>query len=98
LNVRDGWYFTVRLAGDPWVTASRVAPAYGQLAQVYAREKNVDGIAATIERGIAVEPRQASAFRLLEAMAYETLGDTNAPLRPSSRRCRAARSQGRTRS
>lgn len=50
-------------------------PAYGQLALVYAREKNADGIAATIERGIASEPRQAAAFRSLEAVAYETLGD-----------------------
>ena len=49
--------------------------AYGQLAQIEALEKNPAGIAATIERGIAVEPRSTPSFRMLEALAYETLDD-----------------------
>ena len=62
--------FEAAIARDPLMVR-----AYGQLAQLEAGEKNPAGIAATIERGIAVEPRSTPAFRLLEAVAYETLGD-----------------------
>ncbi len=54
--------------------------AYGQLAQIYARERNAAGIAASIARGIAVEPRSAASLRLLEAIAYESIGDAERSL------------------
>ena len=49
--------------------------AYGQLALQSAAEHDPAGIGAAIERGIAAEPRSAPALRVLEAMAYENLGD-----------------------
>ncbi len=49
--------------------------AYGQLARVDASERNLPAIGATIARGIAVEPRSETSFRMLEAMAYEAAGD-----------------------
>jgi hypothetical protein len=49
--------------------------AYGQLAQISAQEQNPAGIAAAIERGIAFEPRSTQSLRLLEALAYENIGD-----------------------
>jgi hypothetical protein len=54
--------------------------AYGQLARIYAREQNPAGIAATIERGIAVEPRSTQSLRLLESIAYEDIGDAKRSL------------------
>jgi tetratricopeptide (TPR) repeat protein len=58
------------IAADPLL-----ARAYGQLADIYAREGNADGIAASIERGVAVEPRSKQSLRLLESMAYDAIGD-----------------------
>jgi len=54
--------------------------AYGQLAQVEAQENSSAGVAAAIERGIATEPRSEKSLRLMEAMAYETLGDSEQAL------------------
>ncbi len=48
---------------------------YGQLAMIAARENDPAGIAAAIERGIAVEPRSTPSLRLLEAIAYDELCD-----------------------
>jgi tetratricopeptide (TPR) repeat protein len=48
---------------------------YGQLAEIRAREGDPAGIAAAIERGIAVEPRSTQSLRQLEALAYDRLGD-----------------------
>jgi hypothetical protein len=53
---------------------------YGQLARIAALERDPAGIRSTIERGIAVEPRSTASFRLLEAMAYEQLGDSERSL------------------
>jgi predicted Zn-dependent protease len=50
--------------------------AYGQLALQSAEEHDPSGIAAAIERGIAEEPRSAQPLRVLEAVAYEKLGDS----------------------
>ena len=49
--------------------------AYGQLAETHARENDFAGISMAIERGIAAEPRSTQSLRLLEALAYETIGD-----------------------
>ncbi len=48
---------------------------YGQLAEIHAQERDPAGIAAAIERGIAVEPRSTQSLRQLEAIAYDRLGD-----------------------
>ncbi len=48
---------------------------YGLLARFAAQEQNPDGIAAAIERGIAIEPRWTQSLRLQEARAYEEIGD-----------------------
>jgi tetratricopeptide (TPR) repeat protein len=45
--------------------------AYGLLAEIEARQGDVAGIAAAIERGLAAEPREYEKLRLLEAAAYE---------------------------
>lgn len=49
--------------------------AYGQVARLEAADKDPAGIAAVIERGIAFEPRSTSSLRLLEAIAYDQMGD-----------------------
>ncbi|MEX2208591.1 MAG: hypothetical protein WEF50_20435 [Myxococcota bacterium] len=48
---------------------------YGQLADLYAQERNAAGIEATIERGIAVEPRSTQSLRQVEAYAWDRLGE-----------------------
>jgi tetratricopeptide (TPR) repeat protein len=53
---------------------SLVARAYGELADTYAAERNLPGIAASIERGMSVEPRFEGALRQYEATAYESAG------------------------
>jgi len=47
------------------------ARAYGELANAYASEHNPAGIAASIERGIAAEPRFALTLRQFESSAYQ---------------------------
>jgi len=49
--------------------------AYGELARLDAADKNAAGVAAAIERGIAAEPRATPTLRLLEAVAYDQMGD-----------------------
>lgn len=53
---------------------SLIAPAYRELADSYAAERNLPAIAASIERGIAAEPRLTSALLQYEANAYQTAG------------------------
>jgi tetratricopeptide (TPR) repeat protein len=53
---------------------SLVARAYGELADSYAAERDLRGIAAAIARGIAVEPRFSVSLYQFEANAYETAG------------------------
>ncbi len=53
---------------------SLLARAYGELADSYAAERDLPGIAAAIARGIAVEPRFSVALRQFEAAAYESAG------------------------
>jgi tetratricopeptide (TPR) repeat protein len=55
--------------------------AYGRLAEIHAREGDLAGVAASIERGIAAEPRERDKLRLLEAMAYEDAGRADLQLR-----------------
>ena len=57
-----------------------IVRGYGQLAQICAQQRNPAGIAAAIERGIAVEPRSTQSLRMLEAMAYENSGDSKRSL------------------
>jgi tetratricopeptide (TPR) repeat protein len=64
------------LARDPLL-----ARGYGKLAVTYAREGDVAGVAAAIERGIAVEPRERDKLRLLEALAYEQASRPDLQLR-----------------
>jgi tetratricopeptide (TPR) repeat protein len=54
---------------------SLLARAYGALAESYAAERDTAGIAAAIDRGLAVEPRFAPTLRQFEAAAYEAAGD-----------------------
>ena len=53
---------------------SLLARGYGQLADTYAAERDLPGIAASIERGIDVEPRFTPTLRQSEASAYQTAG------------------------
>jgi tetratricopeptide (TPR) repeat protein len=53
---------------------SLLARGYGQLADSYAVERDLGGIAASIARGLAVEPRFAVSLRQFEAGAYESAG------------------------
>jgi tetratricopeptide (TPR) repeat protein len=55
--------------------------AYGQLAAIHAREGDLAGLAAAIERGISAEPRERDKLRLLEAIAYEDAGRADLQLR-----------------
>ncbi len=49
--------------------------AYGQLADVHARENDPAGIAEAIRRGIEAEPRSTQSLRLFESIAYQAIGD-----------------------
>ena len=60
---------------------SLLARGYGQLADTYAAERNLAGIAASIERGIDVEPRFTPTLRQAEATAYQTAGAPKLALR-----------------
>jgi len=51
------------------------ARGYGELANSYAREGNLAGIARAIQRGVDVEPRFTPTLRQLEASAYEAAGE-----------------------
>ncbi|HKC51153.1 MAG TPA: hypothetical protein VKF60_10200 [Myxococcota bacterium] len=53
---------------------SLLARGYGELADSYAAERDLPGIAAAIARGIAVEPRLAGALYQFEANAYQAAG------------------------
>jgi hypothetical protein len=53
---------------------SLLAGGYRELAMSYAVERDLPHIAASIERGIDVEPRFSLALRQYEATAYETAG------------------------
>ncbi len=53
---------------------SLVIAAYRELADSYAAERDVAGVTAAIERGIAAEPRFAGTLRQYEATAYENAG------------------------
>ena len=62
------------LAERALASDSLLARGYGELADSYAAERDLPGIAASIERGLAVEPRFAPALRQFEASAYEAAG------------------------
>ncbi|MFI5317388.1 MAG: tetratricopeptide repeat protein, partial [Myxococcota bacterium] len=51
------------------------ARAYGELADSYASEHDLPGIAASVQRGIAAEPRFASSLYQYGASAYESAGE-----------------------
>jgi hypothetical protein len=53
---------------------SLIARGYGALADSYAAERDLPGIAASIDRGLAAEPRFAGVLRQFEAGAYEAAG------------------------
>jgi hypothetical protein len=53
---------------------SLLARGYGALADSYGAERDLPGIAASIERGLATEPRFAPSLRQFEANAYEVAG------------------------
>jgi tetratricopeptide (TPR) repeat protein len=64
------------LAADP-----SLLRAYGQLADIAAREGDVAGIDAAIARGLAAEPREREKLLLLQAIAYEQANRPDLQLR-----------------
>ena len=64
-----------RAVAEAVIARDPLAPrAYGEIADAYASEHNLDGIAATIDRGIAAEPRFELTLREFESAAYQAAG------------------------